>query len=34
MSDICAGPVQLNHTCVMVNTSADPVAIMTGLLVW
>ena len=33
ISDMCAGPVPHNQTCVMVNMSADPVAIMPGLLV-
>ena len=33
VSDICAGSVPQNQTCVMVNMSADPVATMAGLLV-
>ena len=28
VSDMCAGPVPHNQTCVMVITSADPVAMM------
>ena len=30
---MCAGHVPLNQTCVIVNMSADPVAMMPGLLV-
>ena len=34
MSDMCAGSISHNQTCVMVKMSTDPVAIMAGLLVW
>ena len=34
VSDRCGGPVLHNQTCIMVKMSADPVAIMAGLLVW
>ena len=30
---MCVGPVPHNQTCVMLNTSADPVAMMDGLMV-
>ena len=30
---MCAGPVPHNQTCVMINMSADPVAMMPGQLV-
>ena len=30
VSDMCAGPVTHTKTCVMVNMSADPVAMMPG----
>ena len=33
VSDMCAGQVPHNQTCVMVNMSADPVAMMPGQLV-
>ena len=33
LSDMCAGPVPHNQTCVMYNLSSDHVAIMTGLMV-
>ena len=33
VSDMCVGPVPHNLTCVMLNMSADPVAMMTGLKV-
>ena len=33
VSDMYAGPVPHNQTCAMVNVSADPVAMMPGLLV-
>ena len=33
VSDMYAGPVPHNQTCVMVKMSAGPVAIMPGLLV-
>ena len=33
VSDMCAGPVPHNQTCVMVNIYADPVAMMPGQLV-
>ena len=32
--DMYAGPVPHNQTCVMVNMSADPLAMMPGHLVW
>ena len=31
--DICAGPVPHNQTCVLVDMSTDPLAMMDGLLV-
>ena len=34
VSDICNGPVPHNQTFLMVNMSADPVGMMTELLVW
>ena len=34
VSDMCAGSMPHNQTCVMVKMSTDPVAIMAGLLVW
>ena len=33
VSDMCAGQWPHNQTCVMVNMSADPVAMMPGQLV-
>ena len=33
VSDMYAGPVPHNQTCAIVNMSADPVAMMLGLLV-
>ena len=33
VSEMCVGPVPHNQTCVMLNMSADPVAMMTGLMV-
>ena len=33
VSDMCAGPVPRSQICVMVNISADPVAMMPGHLV-
>ena len=33
VSDLYAGPGPHNHTCAMVNMSADPVAMIPGLLV-
>ena len=33
ISDICVGPVPHNQTGVMLSMSADPVAMMTGLVV-
>ena len=33
VSDMCAGPVPHNQTCIMIKMSADPVAMMAGLLV-
>ena len=32
-SDMCSGFVPHNQTCVMLNMSADPAAMMTGLMV-
>ena len=34
VSDMCAGSMPHNQTCVMVKMSTDPVAKMAGLLVW
>ena len=33
VSDMCVGRVQHNQTCVILNMTADPVAMMTGLMV-
>ena len=33
VSDMCVGPVPHNQTCVMLNMSADPVPMMTGLMI-